>query len=411
MEYFHPTAKGFSKNRAEFPIKRLWPYEPGFVGWGAYLVAGDQAKLLGMKNAMIVTTGMEGLGILEEVQGVLKSAGISNVVYPKARSNPKDFQVMDGYKEFLEAKCDSLVSIGGGSSHDCAKGIRTVFSHDGKNIREFEGPLTLTVEPKVPHLAINTTSGTGSEVSSHMVVNHTEKMYKMVCSDPGVVPSFFINDPLFHQVMPGDLTAYTGMDALTHAVEAVASRLKVESAVGSGLYAIKLIFENLGNSVANRGNDNAIEQMVWAELMAAYCFSSAGLGIVHSMAHTLGGSTLDTPHGMANAIGLINVERYNLPACPERFKMMAQIIGLDVTGLTDIKAGEKFIDALDELRYDVGLRKNFLDVGMKKSDVDKFSETAMHDLNTVGNPRDVTLEDMKKMFLQCMGEEVDFGTY
>ena len=410
MAYFHPTYKAFSKERAEFPIKRLWPYPPALVGWGAYLVAGNQAKEMGMKNALIVTTGMKGLGILEEVQGVLKTAGISSTVYPGATGNPKDHEVMKGYKIFLEAKCDGVISVGGGSSHDCAKGIKLVYSHDGQDIRTFEGPFTTTKPNKVKHLAMNTTSGTGAEITAHMVINHTDKMYKMVCSDPRAEADFAIDDPLFHKVMTGDLAAYTGMDALTHAVEAAASRLKVEAAVGPAMYSIKLIFENLRNSTSNRGNDAAIEQMVWAELAAAFAFNSAGLGIVHSMAHTLGGSALDTPHGLANAIGLIPVERYNLRACPERFKMMAQIIGLDITGLTDIKAGEKFIDAMEELRAELGIAKNFVDVGMKKDMVDKFAETAMHDLNTPGNPQDVSLEDMKKMFLQCMGEKVNFAT-
>jgi len=149
--------------------------------------------------------------------------------------------------------------------------------------------------------------------------------------------------------------------------------------------------------------------MVWAEYTAAASFNSAGLGIVHSMAHTLGGR-YDAPHGLCNAIGLIPVSRYNLGACPERYKWMAKAAGIDTTGLSNYKAGEKFIDAMEELRDELGIRKNFTDLGMKKADLDVCADRMLKDICTGGNPQDVSLEDSKKMFLKCMGEEVEFAT-
>lgn len=397
-------------DRVEFPIKMMHAYPRGIFGWGAHLMAGDQAKALGIKNALIVTTGLKAPGIVDAIQGVLKAAGVSSHVYPKVTGNPKDFEVMNGYKEFLEAKADGIISVGGGSSHDCAKGIRIVYGHDGQNIRTFEGAFKTTKENKVPHLAINTTSGTGSEITCFCIINQTDELYKMAIFDARCTPSAAINDPLLHQCMPGDLTAYTGMDALTHAVEAIASRLLVESAWGPGLWAITQIFENLRESTSNRNNDKAIEQMVWAEYAAGLSFNSAGLGIIHSMAHVLGGR-YDAPHGLCNAIGIIPVSRYNLRACPERFKWMAEAAGVDTIGLSAYKAGEKFIDAMEELRSELGIGKNFTDLGMQRADLDVCAERMLMDICTGGNPQDVDLEDAKKMFLKCMGEEVDFGTW
>jgi alcohol dehydrogenase class IV len=378
------------------------------IGWGAHTMAGQEAKNLGMSNALIVTTGLKGTGIVEELQGILNSADVESSVFTGVTGNPKDHEVMKGYKKFKSGGFDGIISIGGGSSTDCAKAIRLVHGHDGQNVRKFEGAFTSTKPNKVPHLAINTTSGTGSEASCFSIINQTDKQYKMAIFDPNCTPSLGINDPVLHQCMSGDIAAYTGMDALTHSVEAIASRLEVQSAYGPGLWAIGQVFDNVRQSSANRNNDKAIEQMVWAELAAGISFNSAGLGIVHSMAHVLGGR-YDAPHGLCNAIGLVDVCRYNLAACPERFKMMAEAAHIDTVGMTAYKAGEKFIDAVEELRSELGIRKTFKDLGMKAKDLNACAKGVLNDICTEGNPQDVSLADAKKMFKCCMGEEVDFG--
>jgi alcohol dehydrogenase class IV len=409
MGHFADKKRSIGKERTEYPLKMMHAYPRIIIGWGAHTMMGQEAKNLGMNNALIVTTGLNGTGIVDEVQGILKHAGVESSVYNNVTGNPKDHEVMEGYKKLSSDSFDGLISLGGGSSIDCCKAIRLVHAHDGQDVRTFEGAFKATKPNKIPHLSVNTTSGTGSEASCFSIINHTDKMYKMALFDPNCTPSLAIDDPLLHQCMSGDIAAYTGMDALTHAVEAIASRLLVQSAYGPGLWAIGQIFDNVRESSANRNNEKAIEQMVWAELAAGISFNSAGLGIVHSMAHVLGGR-YDAPHGLCNAIGLVDVCRYNLPACPERFKMMAEAAHIEVNGLTAYKAGEKFIDAVEELRSELGIRKNFTDLGMKEKDLDVCAKGVLNDICTEGNPQDVSLEDAKKVFKRCMGDTVDFGS-
>ena len=401
MPHFRDAKRTISNERLEYPIKMQHAYPSVNIGWGAHTMVGNDAKALGMTNALIVTTGLKRTGIVETIQGVLKHAGVASEVFSKATPNPKDFEVMEGAKVLASGKFDGIVSIGGGSTSDCAKAIKLVYSHDGQDGRSFEGAFKATKKNKIPQLAINTTSGTGSEVSCFSIINHTEKMYKMALFDPNCTPSKSVNDPLLHQCMPQNLAAYTGMDALTHAVEAIASRLCVQSAYGPGLWAITEIFANLRQSANNRNNDKAVEQMVWAEMAAAYSFNSAGLGIVHSMAHAMGG-LYDAPHGLCNAIALIDVSRLNLPACPERFAMMARAAGIDTNGISDMKAGEIFIDMMQELKDDLGITTKFADLGLKEKDLDGLSKFAAADICSEGNPVDIGFDNMRAVFKGCM---------
>ena len=401
MSHNKDVKRTLKNERQEYPIKMMHAYPSVNVGWGAHTMVGNDARSLGMTNALIVTTGLRGTGIVETIQGVLKAAGVASEVFDKVTPNPKDFEVMAGAKVLAAGKFDGIISLGGGSSHDACKAIKLVHSHDGQDVRSFEGAFKATKANTIPQLAINTTSGTGSEISCFSIINHTDKKYKMALFDPNCTPSKSVNDPLIHQCMPGDLAAYTGMDALAHGVEAIASRLGVQSAYGPGLNAISLIFGNLRQSACNRNNDKAVENMVWAEMAAAYSFNSAGLGIIHSMAHALGG-LYDAPHGLCNAIGIVPVCTYNLPACPDRFKMMAQAAGVDVTGLTEYKAGEKFIQAVAELKAELGITKTFRDLGLLEKDIEGLSRFAANDICTEGNPTDVGVADMINIFNQCL---------
>jgi alcohol dehydrogenase class IV len=401
MPHFRDVQRTLSQQRTEYPIKMQHAYPSVNIGWGAHTMVGNDAKALGMTNALIVTTGLRGTGIVEAIRGVLSAAGVASEVYDKVTPNPKDYEAMEGAKILAGGKFDGIISLGGGSAHDCCKAIKLVYSHDGQDVRSFEGAFKATKKNKLPHLAINTTSGTGSEISCFSIINHTEKMYKMALFDPNCTPSKSVNDPLLHQCMTQELVAYTGMDALTHAVEAIASRLCVQSAYGPGLWAIGEIFANLRQSAANRNNDRAVEQMVWAEMSAAYSFNSAGLGIVHSMAHAMGG-LYDAPHGLCNAIALVDVCKFNLSACPERFRIMANAAGIETKGLTDYKAGEKFIEAVQELKDELQITKRFADLGLKEKDLDGLAKFAAADICSEGNPKDVGFHEMRAVFAGCM---------
>jgi len=401
MPHFRDAKRTLSLESREYPIKMQHAYPSVNIGLGAHTMVGNDAKALGMTNALIVTTGLRGTGIIEAIQGVLKHAGVASEVFDKATPNPKDYEVMEGAKVLASGKFDGMISIGGGSTTDCAKAIKLVYSHDGQDVRTFEGAFKCTKKNKIPHLAINTTSGTGSEISCFSIINHTEKMYKMALFDPQCTPTKSVNDPLLHQCMSQNLAAYTGMDALTHAVEAIASRLCVQSAYGPGLWAITETFANLRQSAANRNNVKAIEQMVWAEMAAAYSFNSAGLGIVHSMAHAMGG-LYDSPHGLCNAIALVDVCRLNLSACPERFAMMARAAGINTNGISDMKAGELFIDMIQELKDDLGITTRFADLGLTEKDLDGLAKFAAADICSEGNPMDIGFDNMRAVFKGCM---------
>lgn len=404
MPHYQDTQRTLMSERLEFPIKLKQPSPPMHLGWGVHKMIGEFANQLGFKNPLIVTSGLKGTGIIEEVLGILKAAGISGEVYSGVTTNPKDHECMAAYKQLMDANCDGLISIGGGSSHDCAKGVRQVHAHDGIDIKEFEGFETYRAPNKLKLLTCNTTSGTASEISNAWVINNTGEQYKMVTLDPNIVPTLAINDPLLHQTMSKDLAAYTGMDALTHAIEGLTSRLGVRSVWGSGLWAIKTIFSNLRESSCNRDNDEAIENMVWAQQAAGLCFGSNGTGFVHSMAHAMGG-LYDSPHGHCNAIGLVNVAEYNLPACTERFKMMAEAIGIDTTSMTAIKAGDAFIRALEELRNDLGITQTFGDLGMKAEDAERMAAIACKDVCTPTNAAEMGVTTAKELLLKSMKKE------
>ncbi len=370
----------FNIASTEFPLRSFHATPRATLGWGAYRMAGEEAKAIGIRNALIVSSGLKGTGILDEVAGVLKAAGISVSIYDK---------------------CDGVVSVGGGSSHDCAKAVRIVDAHDGQSIREFNGMCTTKKPITVPQLAITTTAGTGSETSWASVITDTQKMYKMVIFDPNIISSRAIVDPALMRTMPPFLTAWTGMDAMTHAVEAYVSRLGVRTSQGLGLHAIKLIAKGLRDAYANPNNAEARENMAWAQYTAGHAFNSAGLGIVHSMAHTLG-ALFDSPHGQCNAIGLIPVERYNMVACPDKFRDIAEAMGVDTRGMPTWKAAEVAVDELEQLRSDLGITETFATLGLKEEHLEKFTGVVMQDVCTLGNPRVVTSDAVKMIFRQCM---------
>ena len=392
---------GINVNSTEFPLKLYHATPRAMIGWGAHQMAAEEAKAIGIKHGLIVTSGLRGTGIIEEMTGIFRHAGIEITVYDGVTSNPKDHEVHAAHKIFKEAQCDGVISVGGGSSHDAAKAVRIVEAHDGQSIREFNGMNTCKKPILVPQLAITTTAGTGSETSWASVITDTEKLYKMVIFDPNIISTRAIVDPALMRTMPPRLTAWTGMDALTHAVEAYVSRLGVLTSQGLAIHAIKLINEGLRQAYANPDNAEAREKQAWAQYTAGMAFNSAGLGIVHSIAHCLG-ALFDSPHGQCNAIALIPVERYNVVAVPERFADIARALGVDTTGMTTIQAAERAVDEMEKLRSDLGINENFSDLGLKEEHLPRFSQVVFNDVCTGGNPRIVTTEVIQDIFRQCM---------
>jgi alcohol dehydrogenase len=307
--------------------------------------------------------------------------------------------VADGLKAYQANGCDAIVSLGGGSSHDCGKGIGIVATNGGK-IHDFKGIDTVT-KPMPPFIAINTTAGTGSEVTPAAVITNTENHVKMVVWSINVSANVAIDDPELMVGMPPALTAATGMDALTHAVEAYVSLGHNPKADALALKAIEFIAKYLRKAVANGHNIEARTGMAYAEYLAGEAFSSAGLGIAHSLAHQPG-SFIGLPHGVCNAIFLPLVCEFNMNACLERYADIAAAMGEDIIGLTPRDAALLGIEAIRTLSEDIGIPSGLTELGMKAEDIPEMAEWAMKEVCTPTNPRATTLKDMIELYNKAM---------
>jgi len=370
------------------------------LGVGCSKETGEQAKALGATKLLIVTdAGLNKMGVADTIKGYVEAVGLKAVIYDGAEPNPTDKNVHDGVKVYQDNKCDGLITLGGGSSHDCGKGIGLVVSGGG-NIRDFEG-VNKSSKQLPPFLAINTTAGTASEMTRFCIITNTDTHVKMAIVDWRVTPNIAINDPLLMVGMPPKLTAATGMDALTHAVEAYVSIIANPITDACAIKAIELIAKYLSIAVANGEDLEARDAMAYAEYLAGMAFNNASLGYVHSMAHQLGGF-YNLPHGVCNAILLPAVEQFNLIACPQRFADIAVALGENIAGLSTIEAAQKAIDRIKSLSASIGIPANLTELGVKEADLKIMSENAKKDACQLTNPRKATLEDVIQIFKDAM---------
>jgi alcohol dehydrogenase len=371
------------------------------MGVGCSKETGAQARALGATHLLIVTDAvLNRLGIAEKIRAMIAEAGLKATIFDGAEPNPTDKNVHDGAKVYFENKCDGIVTLGGGSSHDCGKGIGLVVAGGG-NIRDYEG-VNKSSRPMPPFLAINTTAGTASEVTRFCIITNTETHVKMAIVDWRVTPNVAINDPVLMVGMPPSLTAATGMDALTHAIEAYVSTLSTPVTDACAIKAIELIRDFLPAAVAHGQNMEARDKMAYAEYLAGMAFNNASLGYVHAMAHQLGGF-YNLPHGVCNAILLPVVCEYNLIACPKRFRDIAIALGQDVSGLADLEAGEKGIAAIRRLSRAVGIPAGLVELGVREDDLEIMAGNAKKDACQLTNPRTATLAQVVGMFRAAMG--------
>ncbi|MCO1602099.1 iron-containing alcohol dehydrogenase [Desulfosporosinus nitroreducens] len=371
------------------------------MGVGAHKEIPAQVRALGGSHILLVTDTFLGRpgGMADDIKAMLVAEGIKVTTYPGAEPNPTDKNVHDGLKVYQDCGADLLLSLGGGSSHDCAKGIGLVASNGG-NIRDFEG-LNKSTKPMVPLIAVNTTAGTGAEMTRFAVITNTSNHVKMAIGDWRVTPNIAVNDPLLMVGMPPALTAATGMDALTHAVEAYVSIIATPVTDSAALMAIKLIANNLRSAVANGQNLEARDKMAYAEFLAGMAFNNAALGYVHAMAHQLGG-LYNLPHGVCNAILLPHVEEFNLIACPQRFVDIAVAMGEKVEGLSIREAANKAILAIKILSADVGIPSGLSELNVKEEDFKVMAQNAMKDICSLTNPRIATLDDVISIYKSAM---------
>ena len=370
------------------------------IGPGCSKEVGAKAKELGAKKAMIVTdAGLAKLGVADKIAGYLKEAGVAVVIYDGAEPNPTDKNVHDGVKVFKDNGCDFLISLGGGSSHDCGKGIGLVCAGGG-NIRDYEGVNKSTV-PLTPLISINTTAGTASEMTRFCIITNTDTHVKMAIVDWRVTPLVAVDDPVLMIGKPPALTAATGMDALTHAVEAYVSTIATPITDACAEKAIRLIAQWLRPAVALGSNIAARDAMCFAQYLAGMAFNNASLGYVHSMAHQLGGF-YNLPHGVCNAILLPAVCDFNLIACPERFADIAKFMGVPTEGLSVTEAAAAGIEAIRELSASIGIPAGLKDLNVKEEDFKVMAENAKKDACQFTNPRTATLDQVIGIFKAAM---------
>jgi alcohol dehydrogenase len=370
------------------------------MGVGASKEAGPQAKALGATKALIVTDKvLNQLGVAARIKGQLEEAGVKAVVFDGAEPNPTDTNVHDGLKVYQQEKCDAIVSLGGGSAHDCAKGIGMVATNGG-HVRNLEG-INKTTKPMPPFVAINTTAGTASEMTRFCIITNTSTHVKMAIVDWRCTPNVAINDPVLMVGKPPALTAATGMDALTHAVEAYVSIAATPITDACAIKAIELIAENLQPAVANGANLEARDKMAYAEYLAGMAFNNASLGYVHAMAHQLGGF-YNLPHGVCNAILLPAVCEFNAIAAAKRLGDVAVALGEQIDGLAPIDAAAKGIAAIRKLSKSIGIPAGLKELGVKEADLATMAENAKKDACQLTNPRTATLQQVVEIFKAAM---------
>ncbi|MBD0403486.1 iron-containing alcohol dehydrogenase [Flammeovirga sp. EKP202] len=360
----------------------------------------EELKGLPYKKALLVTDkALNELGMAKTIADMIVEAGLEYVIYDNVQPNPTTENVHTGLKKLQDEQCDVIISLGGGSPQDAAKAIG-ILATNGGNIADYEG-VHISKLPSTPIVAINTTAGTASEVTINYVITDEKRNVKMVMVDKNCLVSIAVNDPKLMIGMPKSLTAATGLDALTHAIEAYITVGAFHWSDDLALYAIKLVSQSLVKAVENGQDLEARSKMAWAQFIAGQSFSNAGLGFVHSMAHQLGGQ-YDIPHGVANAVLLPHVMRYNAKVCAAKLKNVAEAMGVDVTGMTNEQGAEAAIDAITKMAERVNIPSGIGALGAKEEDIELMAENALKDICAPGNPREVTFEDAVELFKVAM---------
>ena len=374
--------------------------ETSYHGAGAINAIADEAKGRGFKKALVCSDpDLIKFGLTKKVTDILDNAGLAYEIFSDIKPNPTIENVQAGVDAIKAAGADYIIAIGGGSSMDTAKAIGIIITNpEFADVRSLEG-VADTKNKCVPIFAVPTTAGTAAEVTINYVITDVEKNRKMVCVDPHDIPVVAFVDPDMTETMPKGLTAATGMDALTHAIEGYITKGAWELSDMFHLKAIEIIARSLRGAVENTKEGRA--DMALGQYVAGMGFSNVGLGIVHSMAHPLG-ALYDTPHGVANAIILPTVMEYNAPATGEKYRDIAKAMGVsDVDGMTIDEARRAAIDAVKQLSVDVGIPTDLKDI-VKKEDLDFLAESAYADACRPGNPRETSAKEIKELYLKLL---------
>ena len=366
------------------------------LGRGCLSEVKEPIRSLKAKKAFVVSDRfLTSNGTVKKVLDLLDEIGVKHVVYDEVKQNPSVTNVNNGLLILKKEECDIVISVGGGSPQDCGKAI-AILATNGGVTKDYEG-VNKTSSKCLPIVAITTTAGTSAEVTINYVITDEERLVKMIMVDSNSLATITVNDPELMLSKPSGLTAATGMDALTHAVEAVVAKGAYDVTNSTALYAIKQIFEFLPRAVKDGSDLEAREQMCYACFLNGIAFSNAGLGNVHAMAHQLGG-LYDLAHGVCNAMLLPIVEEENAKTVAAKFHSIADVIGMDVKGKTDKECAEFVISKIKALSIEVGIPKSLKDLGIDNPDFNKLAEFAMKDACAGANPVFFSKEKLIELF-------------
>ncbi|WP_367298382.1 lactaldehyde reductase [Hafnia alvei] len=374
--------------------------ETSWFGRGAVNELVPEVLRRGYGKALIVTDAqLVACGVVEKVTAKLDAAGLEYQIFDRVVPNPTIAVVQRGLATFNASGADYLIAIGGGSPQDTCKAIGIISANpEFEDVRSLEG-VAPTHSPSVPILAIPTTAGTAAEVTINYVITDEENRRKFVCVDPHDIPLVAFIDADMMDGMPASLKAATGVDALTHAIEGFITRGAWELTDTLHLKAIEIIARSLRSSVA--GLPEAVEDMALGQYVAGMGFSNVGLGLVHGMAHPLG-AFYNTPHGVANAILLPHVMRYNAAYTGEKYRQIAQAMGVDVVHASLEQAREAAIQAVEKLNSDVGIPASLKEVGVREEDIAELAQAAFDDVCTGGNPREAKIAEIRALYRAAM---------
>ena len=379
-------------------IKRMILNEMSFFGPGSRSVLADEIKKRGFKKVFVVTDNdLVRFGVAGQVTAILGEAGIPYLVFSDVKQNPTVKQVKLGSEEFAASGADVIVAIGGGSPIDTAKAIAIIATNpEFADVVSLEG-VADTKHKSIPIIALPTTAGTAAEVTINYVITDEENVKKMVCVDPNAIPILSIVDAELMVSMPRGLTAATGMDALTHAIEGYITKGAWEISDMFELKAIELIAKYLPVVVENPSDIEARDGMAMAQYIAGMGFSNVGLGLVHGMAHPLG-AYFDVPHGVANALLLPIVMKYNATSSVDKYGNIARAMGVNTFAFSKLEAANAAVDAVKALSVKVGIPERLRDLNITEDSLTALANSAFNDVCTPGNPRTVTLEDVLKLY-------------
>lgn len=367
------------------------------MGPNAIQSLGAELASKELKKALIVTDGvLVEVGLVSKLTDELTAHNLDYVIYDGVQPNPTEKNIEDGLALLAQSKADFVISFGGGSSHDTAKGIALVAANGG-HIRDYSKGVHLSKKPQLPLVTVNTTAGTASEMTVFAIITNQQDQTKYPVVDKHFTPIIAVNDSELMVAMPKFLTATTGMDALTHAIEAYVSTAATPITDAAAIKAIELIVNNLEAVVTNGQDREARDAMQYGEYLAGMAFSNASLGYVHSMAHQLGG-VYDLSHGLCNAILLAEVSRFNAKQVPERFVDIAKAMGIDTAAMTQVQAVNAALEAIDALSEKVGTKQRLADLGVTEDKLAFMAQNALNDACSLTNPRKASLEEIVNIF-------------